>query len=287
MDEAKVFTEKMSNNSLPWLIFNICDNIYAIHSKNVTSIITPPDRITPIPDASENYRGVIEVRGEIYPLLDMRKLFKKKSLEEECQSFIEMMDRRERDHLEWAEELERSVAEDKEFTLTSDPHACKFGIWYDEYKKSAVNADYVLHKIDKPHKQLHYTADLIASARAMPDSPEKTFRLKELVRMVAEEYVPEIRAIIDESKRKYRSFYRETFILLKTESYNLAIAVDKVLAVDSILQIEGKSSMNMIINSRYFIGVARNRRVDGDILMINDDKIIDIAQSEIPAESLK
>lgn len=272
------------NDGLPWLIFTLCDHVYAIHSKYVTGIITPPEVITPVPDSPETYRGVAEIRGEVFPVLDMRRLFNYTSLEQECVDFINMMDQREKEHLEWAEELRRCIDNDEDFKGAADPHKCKFGMWYDEYKKRAVNANYVLHKIERPHESLHNAAAQIAQARLLTDKAEKTRRINELMRLVFEEYVPEIRDIIDESKRRYRSFYRETVVLLKSESANLAIAVDKVLAVDRVSPVTGRGSMNAVLNSKFFIGVARNHRVDNDILIIDEEKLIARAEKEVVIE---
>lgn len=272
------------NYGLPWLIFTLCDHVYAIHSKYVTGIITPPENITPVPHSPETYRGVAEIRGEMYPVLDMRRLFNYTSLEQECADFTDMMDKREQEHIAWAEELRRCVENDEDFTGATDPHKCKFGMWYDEYKKKSVNANYVLHKIEKPHESLHYAAAQIAQARKLSDKAEKKSRIDELMRLISEEYVPEIRDIIDESRRRYRSFYRETVVLLKSESANLAIAVDKVLAVDRVTPVMGKNSMNRVLGSRYFIGVAHNRRVDNDILIIDEEQLISRAEKEVIIE---
>ncbi|MBQ2823474.1 MAG: chemotaxis protein CheW [Oscillospiraceae bacterium] len=282
MSTSSIFNLNTDVENLPWLIFSLCNHVYAIHSKYVTSIMVPPDRITPVPEAPDIYRGIVEIRGEVYPVLDMRRLFNYIPLEKECAEFVEMMNEREKDHIEWAEELKRCVKENRDFTLTTNPHACKFGLWYDEYKKNALNANFSLHKIEKPHEDLHRTADLIAEARKLPDSVEKHRKIDELLNLVTEEYVPEVMAIIDESKRRYSSFYRETMVLLSTGESNLAIVVDKVLAVDEVQMIEGKANMHRILNSKFFMGVAHNRRVDDDILIIDEEMIIDKADKDIP-----
>lgn len=284
MNESAMLNPNIDADNLPWLIFSLCNHIYAIHSRYVTSIMVPPDKMTTVPDAPDTYRGLVEIRGQVYPVLDMRRLFKYTPLETECEQFVQLMDAREKDHIEWAEELKRCVKEDRDFTLTTDPNACKFGIWYNEYKKHTTNADFSLNKIEKPHAELHKTAELIAETRKMPDSIEKRRRIDELINLVTEEYVPEIIDIIDESKRRYRSFYRETMVLLSTGEATLAIVVDKVLAVDTVQMVDGKINMSKIFNSKYFIGVCHNRRVNDDILIIDEEKLIAKAEKDIPMD---
>ncbi|MBQ8826327.1 MAG: chemotaxis protein CheW [Oscillospiraceae bacterium] len=284
MNESAMLNPNVDTDNLPWLIFSLCNHVYAIHSRYVTSIMVPPDRITPVPDAPDIYRGLTEIRGQVYPILDMRMLFKYIPLETECEQFIELMNEREKDHIEWAKELEKCVREDRDFTLTTDPNACKFGVWYNEYKKHGTNADFSLNKIEKPHAELHQTADLIAETRKMPDSVQKRRRIDELLNLVTEEYVPEIMAIIDEAKRRYRSFYRETMVLLSTGEATLAIVVDKVLAVDTVTMVEGKINMSKIFNSKFFTGVCHNRRVENDILIIDEEKLIAKAEKDVPID---
>ncbi|MGN0599485.1 MAG: chemotaxis protein CheW [Oscillospiraceae bacterium] len=272
-------------NDLPWLIFSLNGFTYAINSEFVTGILVPPDNFTPVPNAPAEYRGIANIRGEVYHVIDMRCLFGYDSLDKECADFTKMIETREQDHLNWANELKRSVENNTEFTLTTDPHKCAFGIWYDKFKSNPHNADYSLHKIEKPHEELHRTAEKIAEIRKRPDSPEKTRKLSELMNMVFDEYVPEIVNIMDEAKRRYTSFFRETMVTFNSEAGNAAIVVDKVLAVDRITHVSGKSNMDRIFASPYFIGVARNSRVDDDILVIDVKKIIAKTGKDIPNET--
>lgn len=270
------------SNALPWLIFSLNGFTYAINTEFVTGILVPPDKFTPVPDAPSEYRGIVDIRGEVYPVIDMRSLFGYQPLEKESADFTAMLEAREQDHLNWANELKRCVEADIDFTLTTDPHKCAFGKWYDEFKNSPHNSDYSLHKIEKPHEELHRTADKIAEIRKRPDSPDKTRKLNELMNMVFDEFVPEILNIMDEAKRRYKTFFRETMVTFNSEGGNAAIVVDKVLAVDRITPVSGRNNMDRIFNSPYFIGVARNNRVNDDILVIDDKKIIVKTSHDIP-----
>lgn len=274
--------KNLLENDMPWLIFSLCGRTYAVKSENVTGIMTIPDKITPVPAAPDIYRGITDVRGSVHPVLDMRRLFGFPSLDDECKDFTAMLDQREKDHIEWANELKRCVEADEKFTLTTDPHACKFGKWYDEFKSNPHNADYSLHKIEIPHNELHKTAALIAEERKKPDSPEKMHNITELLNLVIDEYVPEITDIMDEARRRYKSFYRETMVTFSKGGSRLAIIVDKVLAVDKIEQVSGKENMNRILSSKYFTGVARSRRVDDEILVVDENKIMQQAEKDVP-----
>ena len=103
--------------------------------------------------------------------------------------------------------------------------------------------------------------------------------------MVFDEYVPEIVNIMDEAKRRYKTFFRETMVTFNSSAGNAAIVVDKVLAVDRITPVSGRNNMDRIFASPFFTGVARNNRVNDDILIIDDKKIIAKTEHDIPSET--
>lgn len=57
------------------VVFYLKDERYAIDVSHVISIIVPPDNITPLPMAPEFVRGVINLRGRIVTVIDLRIRF--------------------------------------------------------------------------------------------------------------------------------------------------------------------------------------------------------------------
>jgi purine-binding chemotaxis protein CheW len=62
------------SGSRVFLTFTIAEVIYAIDILNVIEIIGM-QRITPVPDVAEYVRGVINLRGQVIPVLDVRARF--------------------------------------------------------------------------------------------------------------------------------------------------------------------------------------------------------------------
>ena len=75
--------EILEEIEFPWLIFKLNNNLYTINSKIITSIVIKPDEITIVPNVSDFMTGLIHLRGNVVPLLDLKSLFKmsKKSVE--------------------------------------------------------------------------------------------------------------------------------------------------------------------------------------------------------------
>lgn len=53
------------------VVFELADETYGIHIAHVESIIKVP-RITPMPQSEEYVEGVINLRGEVVPVIDLR-----------------------------------------------------------------------------------------------------------------------------------------------------------------------------------------------------------------------
>lgn len=68
--------EILEEIEFPWLIFKLNNNLYTINSKMITSIVIKPDEITVVPNVSDFMTGLIHLRGNVVPLLDLKSLFK-------------------------------------------------------------------------------------------------------------------------------------------------------------------------------------------------------------------
>ncbi len=273
------FNVAEENVELPWLIFLLNKNAYAVNSKYVNGINMRAEDITPLPDAPDIYRGLVKVRDEVCPLLDMRKLFHFLSLDEETAVFKEMMEQRKRDHIKWMDTLEQCVKNGEKFTLTTDPHKCAFGMWYDKFISDNHSAGFHIKKVEEPHRLLHESAPKIISAAEQGDM--KT--AERLLKKARNEYVPKILSVIDESENAYRSTFRENVVFLSDGEQMLGLLVDEVIAVDKVEPVTGSSSMNLLLKSRFFEGIARNDKIDLEILIIDEDELLKL--SDVDANS--
>lgn len=258
---------------LPWLIFTLEGNAYAVNSKFVNGIEMKPKVITPIPEAPDTYCGLVERRGEVYPLLDMRKVFHFRTLDKEVEDFREMMEQRKADHIKWVDTLEHCANTGEEFTLATDCHTCAFGVWYDEFVKNNPSAGVLLKKVEEPHRKLHNAAHDVLEAASKGD----TAAVEKLLRRVRTDYMAKVLAAIDDAERAYKSTFKETVVVLTEGDQMLGLLVDKVLAVDKISYINGGGSMNLLMQSKFFCNVARCSRFDLEILVIDERELLTLS----------
>lgn len=215
------------NEEYPLVTFKIKDSQYAISAKYVSTMLAMPD-ITPVPQAPFYVRGVINLRGEVLPLVDLRQRLGLTSRQNELDSFCGTMDQRKQDHFNWLHELESSINEERPFTLTTDPHQCAFGKWYDNYNPDNLMGENILKKFDAPHKKIHAVAEkankLVATGNieGAQNLIAKT-RNKELKKMVN---------LFGDICNLYQEDSQEIVLVVDGKDFNFAVAVDTVDGVE-------------------------------------------------------
>lgn len=75
--------EEFEDIEFPWLIFKLNDNLYTVNSKLITSIVIKPDEMTFVPNVANYMSGLIHLRGNVVPLINLKALFKLSSKNED------------------------------------------------------------------------------------------------------------------------------------------------------------------------------------------------------------
>src|SRR5216684_6094246 len=148
------------NSASTWLIVEALKRQFAVPVASVREIVMMSDW-TAVPDCEPHVRGVINLRGRIIPVIDVRKRFGWQSAEEQVEAFCQLMKQREEDHRNWLKELRKSVEEGTEFRLATDPRKCAFGKWYYSYRAESPWIGGVLKKFEDPHNRIHALASSI------------------------------------------------------------------------------------------------------------------------------
>ncbi len=230
--------EQKDGNGLPWVTFKLAGQYYAVNSAYVVSIDRAPVEVTDISYASDYIRGVMEFRGGVIPLADMRRLLGMKSMEEELSEFVAMLEARKQDHINWVETLKKSVNEGTAFTLATDPHKCAFGRWYDHYQTDNASVRYHLNKIDEPHKALHACADEVRKCTQECTTCKRGECLKRPLERAMSQYMPTIVALLEDAKQVFREEYREMAVVLQNGEKLAGLLVDEASGVEQLAFLE-------------------------------------------------
>lgn len=230
MYKAQIESQSLDKNSLTkYLIVKISNERYCFNLKYIKEVLMMPE-ISSMPNMPEDFRGIFSLRNSIIPLLDSRKKLNYPSLDSEEEAFIAMLKQREQDHINWLNELNASVEENRDFRLTTDPHACAFGKWYDNYETENITIANFLENFDKPHRKIHQKA---IEVRELLDKEGKDVALEAINHAKRHELklmlslFSELYGIIQKSRKEFA-------IIIEIDGKSKACSVD---AIDKIIDI--------------------------------------------------
>ncbi|MBQ2798382.1 MAG: chemotaxis protein CheW [Ruminiclostridium sp.] len=268
MEEIK----KSIGGDMPWIIFNLCQNKFAVCSDMISGMTELPSEIVPVPTANKALRGVGVIRGQIVPLIDLREFFNMRSLDAEYEEFKEMLEQRKQEHINWANELKRCLETGEKFTLATDPHECKFGKWIDSYTSNRNDLNAHVAHISKPHSKLHKIAEEI-----FRDDISETDK-EELLYEADIFYLPKILNLIDEGKELFKSNFRGIVLLVQPKETDkmMGLICDEVYSVEEADVVLQGNTLRRIYSSPYICGIAHTERVEGEIVMLDAKKMMNL-----------
>lgn len=265
-------------DQMPWLVFKLCGQMYALSSSVVNSIFRLEHDIVPMPDSQENVRGVIHLRGEVITAIDLRSMMGLESFEEQHQQFSEMLDQRKQDHINWINELQRCVEEHETFTLTTDPHQCAFGKWYDSFETSDQSVRFHMRKIEEPHRKVHEIAiNIFKDCEGDCDKPEKKAEIEELLHSEKAQYMPKILELLEETKEVFKEGYKEMCIVIsdRDSDSQIGLLVDEVVAVESLNFIGDNRELLGLEDKNLIVKIAQSPNISGEIFILDSSIIFE------------
>ncbi|MEG2053774.1 MAG: chemotaxis protein CheW [Oscillospiraceae bacterium] len=273
--ETVAVKDPILNNDMPWLVFEAKNQHFAVNSASIVTILQLNQKVTIMPDYPPNVRGVINFRGDIVPLLELRKVIGLKSFIEEEKEFDDMLEQRKTDHIHWADELERCIDAKENFTLATDPHKCAFGKWYYNYKTDSQAVSFVLGKIEEPHKLLHETAENAMACERHCDTCKLAECKQAALHKAKNMYVPTVLSLIDDAKEIFKASNHEMCIILTNGAIQIGLLVD---AVDSVVSLEfmgDGGNFGGTYKSNFVESVAKSSEISTDILVLREDALFE------------
>lgn len=150
------------------LSFRVAGDEYAFDIARVSEIIKVP-RITAVPNVPPYVKGLVTIRNQLMPIIDLRALLGLAPLRSERNATI---DAGAEAHREWLDGLIHALAANRPVTLTTtgaaDHGMAEFGQWLDAYNSSSIEVEAVTKQLKRAR------ADLFSAARGLLAAPEKT-----------------------------------------------------------------------------------------------------------------
>lgn len=233
-----------------------------------------------IPDGPVHMRGIINLRGSVLPVIDLRIRLGLPSAAKELDELLAIFDAREQDHKNWIAELDASIRERRPFALTTDPTKCAFGRWYGSLKTDNVVLATYLKRIDAPHREIHRRGAEAISLQAQGDSASA----QAIAAHIREYSLKETLALFQDAKAALREAQREVAVVARGEQGRFAVVVDAVESVEQLRSQDVDEESRAVLASREPGLTAIGRRAKDDALVV----VIDVKRllhSEWPAVS--
>jgi chemotaxis signal transduction protein len=211
------------------VILSLARTLYAVPTTSVREMLSTPE-VRSVPQAPAAVRGLILLRDTTLPLVDLRTVFGLPTMESEAQAFVSMLEQREEDHRRCLNELESSVRENRPFTLTTDPHACAFGRWYDTFKTSNLLLEAVLKRFDAPHKRIHALGETVVDLVHHGRQAEAMA----IIAAAREGVLTQMIDLFHAAEDIVREEQREIAVVIAHEGRSCALAVDAIESVERL-----------------------------------------------------
>ncbi len=247
--ESEETSESLSNQ---WIIFQCGNQKFGLKAESSHEIARLKD-IVKVPGQGEFCRGMVNMRGRVFSVMDLSRILGYKSRETECNEMNDLLVQREQDHVRWLNELHASVLEDRPFGLTTDPHACAFGKWYDVFKSDDFYLNQSLRSFDLPHKAIHAVGKEVIKLVADHHQAEAIV----LITSTWDNELALMRKLFSETRDYLKDIFRETIVIFNVENEFVGMVVDEVLEVrefqpDQIKPVTG----NEFADNRLMLGSA-------------------------------
>ncbi len=262
-----------SSSNMPWVIFHLLNNQFAVSANHIREMVAMPKMVS-VPKTPEYIRGVINLRGQVIPVMDLRMRMGMSSLIKETDALIALLDQREQDHKNWIAELESSVQETREFKLATDPHKCAFGKWYDHFTTDNQILATCLLKFDAPHQRIHAVA---IDVKKMEE--EGNFDAAyEIIKQTKEGELAEMIKLFAEVRALLKEYNHEIALVLENDNKTMAVGVDSVEKVENLAEASMEKLPGSISSedNNYISGIGKRDQDDAIVQLLDVTKIFGV-----------
>jgi chemotaxis signal transduction protein len=259
----------MSSES-QWVTYRIGSETFGFEIQFVKEMLRMPEVYT-VPHAATDNMGVMLLRSKIIPVFDLPKRFGLKSRKDDSGDLVLLLQARLQDHFNWIKELEASVNDRREFTLTTDPHACKFGLWYDAYQPQDNIMQRLLKSFDAPHQQIHAVGAQVKEHHERGEYEEA----QKLVQTTRDATLQSLTQVFNDAIAEIQDYGRQGLIIVGTSACTIGVAVDEIHSVIKCQdeEIQPPDDMPGIEQFSGLIGVLPQKGMEKCIMLLDPAQI--------------
>jgi len=272
---ADQLTEELGESVTRYVVVEINHNHYGMSTDTTVELMSGAmTQVTRVPHSPNYISGVINHRGTIIPVIDMRSLLGFIPREAEAEKLGEMFQGLKDDHVEWLSALQDSVYTSTEFTKATDPTKCNFGRWYksvldgssplSEMTANDPVLKSLIERFDAPHRKIHALADEVMKLKDAGQVEEATERIG----AARTNELSEMCKLFDQILEAVASKLESMLVITEIGSRKAAIAVDGVSFVVDCNNDSIETLPDTAENTEFLSGLVH--QTDGSYILISD-----------------
>ena len=262
-----------------YVVVEVNHNQYGMGTASTVELMSAQmTQITRVPHSPAYIAGVINHRGTIIPVIDLRSLLGFAPRSADAEKLSDQFNQLKEDHVNWLNSLQDAVYLDTKFTKATDPTKCNFGKWYSEIHagtspmNSLIDGDPILksliERFDIPHQKIHGIAEKVLHLKENGKSDEAIA----LITQARETDLKTMCELFDLVLEAISAKLESMLVITEIGTRKAAIAVDGVSFVfdckdDSIQPLPDTAE-----NSEFLTGLVH--QPDGSYILIADLKLI-------------
>lgn len=225
MDKPSTYSQEQ----LPWVVFRLGNHRLALSAAWVREMAALPE-VTVLPGADPHLRGMVDIRGLLMPLMDLRRRLGLPSLSHEAEELIRELDQQEQGHGQWLRQREEAAFQGRPQAAGRDPGQCPFGLWLSRRRAQGGVLAGCLDILDSPHRQAH----LAAAQAADPPARGQTKKAAQPLAKAQPGPPTGLSRAVERCRRNLRRPQKEIALVMQHQGSPLALAVDEVEAVEPL-----------------------------------------------------
>lgn len=186
------------------------------------------DEITAVPNVPPYVKGIQNVRDQVLPIIEMRKVVDMDTLEHFHTTLVERL---RNSHTEWVEHLKAALHGETVFAKATDPTKCELGRLLEFWRTRGIEFADMYKKFKPPHDGLHMAAvDILKLAKTDIDAADRLFRQK------IAPYLETLMALFIELEDvlKKHDARDQRILIVNIENTTVGLLVDRVTEVSRL-----------------------------------------------------
>jgi chemotaxis signal transduction protein len=251
----------MIDLTVPWVLLRVRDQLFGVPASHVREMAEMP-AVTPVPNMPESVMGLVSLRDQVTPTINMRQRLGVPTAEDDIRRLIDGLQRAEAEHRLLAGTLESVVRDGR--TAGAGAHACAFQEWLGTLKTDNPLVRLYLKELDEPHARLH-----AAAARVVQTAETNPIEANAAWRRFPEKELAAFTRVLPRVRERLIHALRQVVVVLTHDGQSVGVAVDEV---ESIERLKNRSieelpaTLQAVKSGLTKMGGRRTR--DGEIVLI-------------------